>query len=259
MTGLMVKMISKARRWCIIGLEDEDAITRAVQVGTERGLPVNVIDVPAKSSFITPAQFTRGPLKVAFSSGGVAPVFVRRLRSLLEGLVSPSLGDLAGAAGRVRGRIKDLLPDSTQRRLFWDYLFDRAGSFTDLGTDAIDRAIIESARVFARTSDEDGQVQLVGAGPGDPDLLTLKAHRALGQADVILYDRLVSRDVLALARRDAELVFVGKHEGEHGLGQAGIQELMIRHAQEGRRVVRLKGGRSNGFCPHRGRTCGTAG
>jgi uroporphyrin-III C-methyltransferase/precorrin-2 dehydrogenase/sirohydrochlorin ferrochelatase len=224
-----------------IATDDELTEERALRLATAKKLPVNVVDKPAKSTFTTPAQFARGPLQVAFSSGGVAPVFVRRLRSSLERISPPSLGVLASAAGSVRSKIKSLIPDATRRRLFWDRLYDNAGTYADLGEEEVAGLIVEAAknhRIGATT----GQVQLVGAGPGDPDLLTLKAHRALQQADVIVYDRLVSRDVIALARRDAELIFVGKCQGNHGVGQDGIHEIMIREALAGKRVVRLKGG-----------------
>ncbi|MFC3052468.1 siroheme synthase CysG [Kordiimonas pumila] len=224
-----------------IASDDELTEERVVRLAQARKLPVNVVDKPLKSTFITPAQFVRGPLQVAFSSGGVAPVFVRRLRSHLERMTPPSLGVLAEAAGRVRSKIKDIIPDSTRRRLFWDRLYDNAGSYADLPIEAVENHILVAAKNH-RVGATSGQVQLVGAGPGDPDLLTIKAHRALQQADVIIYDRLVSRDVITLARRDAELVFVGKKEGNHGIGQDGINDLMITAALAGKRVVRLKGG-----------------
>lgn len=217
--------------------ELEDWIVREANT---RGIPVNVVDQPHKSTFITPAQFRRGPIDVAFSSGGKAPVFVRRLRALLEQAVSPALGTLASAAGDAKTAVKAALPDGTARRLFWDTLIDRASDFEGLSEEDAASRIIADAE--AAGADRQGLVQLVGAGPGDPDLLTLKAHRALQEADVILFDRLVSKDVLSLARRDAERVYVGKREGEHGLGQAGIQVLMVEHAQAGKRVVRLKSG-----------------
>ena len=224
-----------------IATNDELTEERALRLASARNLPVNVVDKPAKSNFTTPAQFSRGPLKVAFSSGGDAPVFVRRLRSSLERLLPPSLGVLAEAAGSVRGRIKSLIPDATRRRLFWDRLYDNAGTYADLPKDQVAELIVDAARNH-RTGSTTGQVQLVGAGPGDPDLLTIKAHRALQQADIIIYDRLVSRDVLSLARRDAELIFVGKREGDHGIGQDGINKLIVEEALKGKRVVRLKGG-----------------
>ncbi|WP_308911440.1 siroheme synthase CysG [Pseudokordiimonas caeni] len=229
-----------------ISPEDDLTAERARRAASDRGLPVNVIDVPAKSSFTTPARFSRGSLEVAFSSGGAAPVFVRRLRAALERLLPPSLGTLSLAAGAVRARVKTIVTDATARRLFWDDIYDRAGEFADLDQATVERCLIDAAHRARATELSKpagaGRVQLVGAGPGDPDLLTIKAHRALQQADVIIYDRLVSRDVLALARRDAELVFVGKREGDHGIGQDGIHAAMITHALKGRRVVRLKGG-----------------
>lgn len=231
----------KGKTLVYVASDDGLVEERLIRAARERGVPLNVVDKPAKSSFITPAQFHRGPLKVAFSSGGVAPVFVRRLRSLLETIVPASLGTLASAAGRAKTGVKTLLPDGTARRLFWDRLFDRADAFDGLDEDEAVRRILDDARTAAGTHAY-GLVQLVGAGPGDPDLLTIKAHRALQQADVIFYDRLVSRDVLALARRDAELVFVGKREGNHGVGQDRINALLVEHALAGRRVVRLKSG-----------------
>ncbi|GHF17192.1 siroheme synthase [Kordiimonas sediminis] len=224
-----------------IATNDELAEERIARLATNRALPTNVVDKPAKSTFTTPAQFQRGPLQAAISSGGDAPVFVRRLRSTLEREIPPSLGILAKASGETRSVIKGIIPDATSRRLFWDSVFDHAGSYADLDLDTVKAALISAAHKH-RHVPTSGQVQLVGAGPGDPDLLTIKAHRALQQADVIIYDRLVSRDVLALARRDAELLFVGKREGDHGIGQEGIHALMIEHALAGRRVVRLKGG-----------------
>jgi uroporphyrin-III C-methyltransferase/precorrin-2 dehydrogenase/sirohydrochlorin ferrochelatase len=224
-----------------IATDDEITEERVLRLASARKLPVNVVDKPAKSTFTTPAQFCRGPLQVAFSSGGVAPVFVRRLRSSLERMSPPSLGVLASAAGRVRAQIKTLIPDATRRRLFWDRLYDNAGTYADVPEEQVAELILKAARSH-HSGPTTGQVQLVGAGPGDPDLLTIKAHRALQQADVILYDQLVSRDVIALARRDAELVFVGKFQGNHGIGQEGIQEIMVREALAGKRVVRLKGG-----------------
>lgn len=224
-----------------IGVEDDLTEERILRLANTRKLPVNVIDKPAKSNFTTPAQFSRGPLQVAFSSGGDAPVFVRRLRSSLEKILPPSLGVLAAAAGAVRARVKTIIPDGTRRRLFYDRLYDNAGTYADLDQTEVERLILGAARTH-RVGATTGQVQLVGAGPGDPDLLTIKAHRALQQADVIVYDRLVSRDVLALARRDADLIFVGKREGDHGIGQDGINRVIVEEALKGRRVVRLKGG-----------------
>lgn len=222
-----------------IGDSDEVTEERLVRAARDRGLPVNVVDKPEKCSFITPAQFRRGPIEVAFSSGGAAPVFIRRLRALLERIVSPNLGTLASAAGKAKHDVKARIPNGTARRRFWDDLIDRAASFEGLmENEAVARIIAEAEE----PTEKQGLVQLVGAGPGDPDLLTLKAHRALQEADVILYDRLVSDGVLSLARRDASRIYVGKQEGEHGVGQDKIQDLMVERALQGKRVVRLKSG-----------------
>ncbi|MBV1901630.1 MAG: siroheme synthase CysG [Kordiimonadaceae bacterium] len=224
-----------------ISTDDDLTEERALRLANARKLPVNVVDTPSKSNFTTPAQFTRGPLQVAFSSGGNAPVFVRRLRNSLEQITPPSLGTLAAAAGNVRNRVRSIIPESTRRRLFWDRLYDNAGKYADFAEAEVEQLIIEAAKNH-RVGATSGQVQIVGAGPGDPDLLTIKAHRALQQADVIIYDRLVSRDVLALGRRDAQLIYVGKREGNHGVGQDGINALIVEEALAGKRVVRLKGG-----------------
>ncbi|MBL4638949.1 MAG: uroporphyrinogen-III C-methyltransferase [Kordiimonadaceae bacterium] len=224
-----------------ISTDDELTEERALRLANARKLPVNVVDTPAKSNFTTPAQFNRGPLQVAFSSGGNAPVFVRRLRNSLEQITPPSLGTLAAAAGTVRNRVRKIIPDASRRRLFWDRLYDNAGKYADFAETEVEQLIVEAAKKH-RVGATSGQVQIVGAGPGDPDLLTIKAHRALQQADIIIYDRLVSRDVLALARRDAQLMYVGKREGNHGVGQDGINELLVKEALAGKRVVRLKGG-----------------
>ena len=220
--------------------DDDVEERRIAKLAKSRNLPVNVVDRPALGTFITPAQFRRGPISVAYSTGGKAPVFIRRLRALLEQVLPPALGTLADAAGSLRTELKDAIPDGTSRRQFWERLFDTADRFQDMDVDATKATILADAQ--AHDGAPQGLVQLVGAGPGDPDLLTIRAHRALQQADVVLYDRLVSREVLALARRDAEMIYVGKREGEHGVGQEGISRLMLQHAGEGKRVVRLKQG-----------------
>lgn len=228
--------------------DDDDEERKIADLASRARIPVNIVDRPALSTFITPAQFRRGAISVAYSTGGKAPVFIRRLRAVLERLLPPSLGTLAEAAGSVRTELKAAIPDSGHRRLFWDHLFDTADRFNGLTMAKTREAILSAAQNHTReetreaTGQLKGLVQLVGAGPGDPDLLTLRAHRALQQADVILYDQLVSREILSLARRDAEMIFVGKKEGCHGVGQDGIADLMLKHAAAGKRVVRLKSG-----------------
>ncbi len=205
-----------------------------------KGVPVNVVDKQHLSDFITPAQISRGPISLAFSSGGKAPVFIRRIRAALEKILPPSLGTLAEAAGDVRSQVTALITNSTQRREYWDRIFDRADDFNGLNKNEMENKLLTLATNNTHTAQ--GLVQLVGAGPGDPDLLTIKAHRAMQQADVIVYDNLVSREVLTLGRRDAELIFVGKKEGDHGKGQDHIHQVIVSNARRGKRVVRLKGG-----------------
>ena len=206
-------------------------------------VPVNVVDRPALSDFTTPAIVDRAPLLVAISSAGAAPVFARRLRARIEALLPPDIGRLIARAGAIRGRIRALLPDAGSRRRFWERLFadDGARSLAQRDEKAF-AAHVDSLAHDVAAGGTGGLVQLVGAGPGDPELLTLKAQRALGEADVIVYDRLVNPAILDYARREAHRIDVGKRSGAHGRGQARIHELMIAHARAGRRVVRLKGG-----------------
>lgn len=208
-----------------------------------RGVPVNIVDRPELCDFTTPAIVDRNPLLIAISTNGAAPVFARRLRMLIERLVPASLGRLVYRAGEFRARLAEILPAQTARRRFWDALFDSHEPARLAALDAAEfRAALERRAQRAAFDGVEGLVQLVGAGPGDPELLTLKAQRALGSADVVLYDRLVDPAILDLARRDADLVFVGKARGDHGIGQQGINALMIAHARAGKRVVRLKSG-----------------
>jgi uroporphyrin-III C-methyltransferase/precorrin-2 dehydrogenase/sirohydrochlorin ferrochelatase len=209
------------------------------------GIPVNVMDEPAHSTFIVPAVVDRGEVVVAIGTGGASPVLARRLRERIEALLPARIGDLASFAARWRDTVKRGLPDLGLRRLFWERVIDGP-----IGADVLagraaqaDQALasIANPASFAREIGE-GVVALVGAGPGDPDLLTVKALRALQDADVIFYDELVSAEVLGRARRDAALVPVGRRVGSPGIGQDAIHRLLIDAAQSGRRVVRLKGG-----------------
>ena len=203
---------------------------------------VNVVDVAELSSFIVPAIVDRSPLVIAVSTGGVAPVLARLVRERIESTIDESFGALAGLLERWRSRIKAAVRDVGARRRFYENVV--RGSVAQKvrarqieGAEAELQMLLDSAEAPQR-----GSVTLVGAGPGDPGLLTLNALRALQQADVILHDRLVSEDVLALARRDADRISVGKMAGGHSVGQGRIHELMLEHARAGRNVVRLKGG-----------------
>jgi uroporphyrin-III C-methyltransferase/precorrin-2 dehydrogenase/sirohydrochlorin ferrochelatase len=213
-----------------------------------RNIPVNVVDDLELSRFIMPAIVDRSPVVIAVGSSGDAPVLTRRLREKLESFLPQRLGDLAKLAGKLRPSVKAKLEHASTRRRFWENFFDGAiasdvlsGREDAAGQGVLDR-IGTSLTRFAKQSKFDGEVTLVGAGPGDPGLLTLRALRALQNADVIVYDRLVSAEVLDLARRDAERIYVGKAAGNHHVSQEDTNALLVKLAKEGKRVCRLKGG-----------------
>ncbi len=229
--------------WLVIAATGEPLLNRRIAtLATRRRLFVNVVDDADLSSFHVPAVIDRAPVTIAISSGGAVPVLARLLRERLEAWLDPALGPLAALATRLRGRIRERLPELGARRRFYERLLTGAvPGLLRRGQPAL--AEVEATRLLIDAPVEgEGSVVLVGAGPGDPGLLTLRGHRALHEADVILYDRLVSADVLALARRDAERIEVGKEAGHHHVTQERIHELMLAHARAGRRVVRLKGG-----------------
>ncbi|NKJ23801.1 siroheme synthase CysG [Dyella sp. SG609] len=229
--------------WLVIAATGEPLLNRRIATLAEkRRLFVNVVDDAELCSFHVPAVIDRDPVTIAISSGGTAPVLARLLREGLESLLDPALGPLAELAARLRGKIRARLPDLGARRRFYEQLF--AGPVLQLLRRAQpEQAEAEAERALAGAVTQSvGSVVLVGAGPGDPGLLTLRGLRALQEADVILYDRLVAAEVLALARRDAERIEVGKEAGNHHVTQERIHALLLEHAQQGRRVVRLKGG-----------------
>ena len=202
-------------------------------------MPVNVVDDPQLSTFIFPAIIDRSPVIVAVGSSGQSPVLARRVREQLEALLPARLGALARFMGDRRREVQAVLAPQ-QRRPFWERIISGiVGSRVLAGLEA-DGA--EAFQKELKSSAPAGEVYLIGAGPGDPDLLTLRALQLLQQADVVLYDRLVSDAVLERARRDAERVFVGKEAGEHHLTQERIHELLVHYARKGLRVARLKGG-----------------
>lgn len=214
-----------------------------------KGVPVNVMDELAHSTFIFPAIVDRGDVVVAIGTGGSAPVLARRIREKIEAVLPARIGDLATFIGRWRKPISGLLPEMALRRKFWERVVDGpigALVLAGRGADA-EQAIqgIDDPVAFAgapSTRTPKGHVTLVGAGPGDPDLLTIKALRALQDADVVFYDELVSPEVLDRIRRDASRVPVGRRVGNPGIGQNAIHALLIEAARNGQRAVRLKGG-----------------
>ena len=226
-----------------IAATDDRAVNAAVAAaGRERNVLVNVVDVSELSSFIVPAIVDRSPLVIAISTGGVAPVLARLVRERLESLIDGSFGQLAGLLQRWRGRIKGGLPDVNSRRRFYEVVVRGPVSALVRNND-LPGAERELERTLQHAdAPRRGSVVLVGAGPGDAGLLTLNALRALQEADVILHDRLVSDEVMNLARRDADRICVGKVAGGHSVAQGRINELLLEQARRGRRVVRLKGG-----------------
>lgn len=209
-----------------------------------KGIPVNVVDNPPLCTFIFPAIIDRDPLLVSISSGGASPVLARWLRSRIESILPGRLGELAGLMGEFRGAVASKLPSLGARRLFWESVMDSDISEQALAgrIDAAREKLAASIDAADAESLSRGEVFLVGAGPGDPDLLTFRALRLLQKSDVVLYDRLVSPQVLELARRDAELVYVGKARDKHALPQENINDLLVHYARQGKKVCRLKGG-----------------
>ncbi len=204
------------------------------------GLPVNVMDELAHSTFIFPAIVDRGDVVVAIGTGGASPVVARRVRERIEAMLPARIGDLAGFIGRWRKQIHTRIPELALRRRFWERVADGpigALVLAGRGSEA-EQALAEigdaSAFVGATASGEaEGRVTLVGAGPGDPDLLTVKALRALQDADVVFYDELVSPEILDRARRDAARIAVGRRVGKPGIGQLAINKLLIEAARSG--------------------------
>ncbi|NGM88689.1 uroporphyrinogen-III C-methyltransferase [Parapusillimonas sp. SGNA-6] len=230
--------------WLVVAATDDRALNRQIaDIANRQRLFINVVDDPELSSFHVPSIVDRSPITIAISSAGTAPVLARRVRERIESLFDASLGSLATLAARYRPAIRQAHGDLRRRREFYDWLLDGPVAAA-LRRHRHDEAAAHLENALARPAAAPiGRVVLTGAGPGDPGLLTLKALRALNEADVILYDRLVSDEVLALARRDALRVSVGKAPGEdHEATQARIHRLMLAHARQGHRVVRLKGG-----------------
>jgi uroporphyrin-III C-methyltransferase/precorrin-2 dehydrogenase/sirohydrochlorin ferrochelatase len=219
----------------------DEAKTRvAAEAARARGVLFNAVDRPALCDFIVPAVVDRGPVRIAISTGGAAPLLAARIRALVEDAVPASIGAVAALCGRWRDRVAAAVPAALRRR-FWDAVLDGPEAEAALAGKAADADRLVSERL-ARGIRAGGSVALVGAGPGDPELLTRRAASLIRRADVILYDKLVGGEVLALARRDARRIDVGKRCGRHEMSQAAINRLLAEHAARGSRVVRLKGG-----------------
>ncbi|HCM1975428.1 TPA: uroporphyrinogen-III C-methyltransferase [Salmonella enterica subsp. houtenae serovar 47:z36:-] len=229
--------------WLAIAATDNDTVNQQVSNAAEsRHIFCNVVDAPKAASFIMPSIIDRSPLMVAVSSGGTSPVLARLLREKLESLLPQHLGQVARYAGQLRARVKKQFTTMGERRRFWEKFFvnDRlAQSLANADEKAVNAT---TKHLFSEPLDHRGEVVLVGAGPGDAGLLTLKGLQQIQQADIVVYDRLVSDDIMNLVRRDADRVFVGKRAGYHCVPQEEINQILLREAQKGKRVVRLKGG-----------------
>jgi uroporphyrin-III C-methyltransferase/precorrin-2 dehydrogenase/sirohydrochlorin ferrochelatase len=228
-----------------IGADAAEAELRALSTAARsRGIPVNIVDRPELSSFIMPAVVDRDPVTIAISSGGAAPVLARLLRRRIERLIPAAFGRLAALVGGHTSAIRRQWPDPSRRRQLFERLYTgRVANLMLAGDEAAARReMLRALDGMAPDQEAIGTVFLVGAGPGAADLLTLRAHRLLGEADAIVHDRLVGKEVLALARRDAELIDVGKLPGRACTPQDAINELLVRLPLRYRTVVRLKGG-----------------
>ncbi len=237
----------ESNNWALAVGAAEDAETnrQVYDWARRRGIPVNVVDRPNLCTFIMPAIVDRSPVLIAVSTGGASPTLSRLLRERLEALVPGAYGKLAQLAQGFRSEVKRLLPTMHERQRFWQrVLTGSAGEAMLAGREEEARAALAGALEDAARGETqtEGIVWLVGAGPGDPELLTLRALRVLQQADVIVYDRLVSDEILALARPQAERIYAGKAPGDPHTDQAHIHALLVEHARAGKRVVRLKGG-----------------
>ncbi len=235
------------RKILVIAATDDAAVNRAVheQAGA-RNIPVNVVDQPELCTVTFPSIVDRSPLLIAVGSNGSAPVLARRIRQKLESWIPAGYGKLAAIAGQFRKELKKHLPAMSARRLFWESVFDGAveNNLLHAPDDAHGLEILRKhlRETQSGISNAQGEVYLVGAGPGDPDLLSFKALRLLQQADIVLYDHVIPEAILALARRDAEKIYVGKRCKIHSTVQSEINALMLDYARAGKRVCRLKGG-----------------
>jgi uroporphyrin-III C-methyltransferase/precorrin-2 dehydrogenase/sirohydrochlorin ferrochelatase len=227
-----------------IAATDDRAVNRRIgELARAANIPVNVADQPADCSFIMPSVIDRSPVVVAVSTGSASPVLARMIRARLESLVPAGYGRLADLCSRYRDRVKQRFEHQRDRRRFWDRVL-QGGVAERVFSGHLQEADAAMERELAADGNpsEMGEVYLVGAGPGDPDLLTFRALRLMQQADVVVYDRLVAKPIIDMVRRDADHVYVGKQRNQHTMRQEEINALLARLAKEGHRVLRLKGG-----------------
>ena len=227
----------------IIAATDDEPLNARISTQAQAlGIPVNVVDAPKLCSVIFPAIVDRSPLIVAVTSGGDAPVLARLIRAKIETWIPATYGQLASLAKKFRAQVKGLFPDVQQRRVFWEDVFQGQIAESVFAGKLHEGERLLEAKIAGAAPRALGEVYLVGAGPGDPDLLTFRALRLMQQADVVLYDRLVAPAIIELCRRDAERIYVGKQRAAHAVPQDQINQRLVSLAQEGKRVLRLKGG-----------------
>ncbi len=226
----------------IAATNDREVNRQVSELAQSRKLPVNVVDDPELCSFIMPAILDRSPLMVAFSSGGGSPVLTRMMRGKLETVIPQNYSRLAAFAVRFRELVKERVTNPPKRRIFWESALDGMVAEKVLAGDEASAEMLLKEMLENEDNILRGEVYLVGAGPGDPDLLTFRALRLIQQADVVVYDNLVSKTIVDMTRRDAHRIFVGKKRADHTMRQEEINALLVRLAKEGKRVLRLKGG-----------------
>ena len=226
----------------IAATNDAEAQQEISRLAQAKGIPINVVDSPDLCTFVMPSILDRSPLMVAFSSGGASPVLSRILRAKLEAMIPQRYGQLAAFSGRFRDAVKVRFSSQSKRRRFWENVLEGEIAEKVLTGDENGAETMLHSLLKSENLEKVGEVYLVGAGPGDPDLLTFRALRLMQKAEVVLYDNLVSKPILELVRRDALRIYVGKKRDDHTVPQENINELLVRLAKEGKRVLRLKGG-----------------
>ena len=235
---------SSSFAFVIAATNDESLNEQVAKDANDNKILVNVVDKPKICDFIFPSILERGPITVAVSTGGASPVLARMLRTKLETMIPGAYGRLAKIVSENRIPVRKKLVNSKSNGIFWEQMLN--GKFLELVLSGQDEEAIKFLNIEIDNFDEqkkgEGEVYLVGAGPGDPDLLTFRALRLMQQADVALYDRLVHPSIIDLIRRDAEKIYVGKQRDNHTVRQEEINELLVKYAKEGKRVLRLKGG-----------------
>jgi uroporphyrin-III C-methyltransferase/precorrin-2 dehydrogenase/sirohydrochlorin ferrochelatase len=226
----------------IAATNDRSVNQQVSELARARNVQVNVVDDPELCSFIMPAILDRSPLMVAFSSGGASPVLTRLMRGKLETIIPQNYSRLAAFAERFRELVKTRVTNPAKRRIFWENTLEGVVAEKVLSGDEDTAEAMLQQMLQNEDNIQRGEVYLVGAGPGDPDLLTFRALRLMQKADVVVYDNLVSKKIVEMTRRDAQRIFVGKKRDDHTLPQEEINKLLVRLAKEGKRVLRLKGG-----------------